>query len=82
MRVYQEEIYSALCRKGDWIGDKTSVTTLNGITKVVYYRTTIAVVNHIKKTAEFDDGGYSSSPSTSARINAVKMFCDDNNYTY
>ena len=81
MRVYQEEIYSALCRKGDWIGDKTSVTTLSGITKVVYYRTTIAVVNHIKKTAEFDNGGYNTA-STTSRINAVKMFCDDNHYTY
>lgn len=79
MRQYQEEIMTALYNKGDWMGNNTSVTTTNGVSEVVYYRTKIAVVNHNDKTAKFDNGGYNNA-ATTARINAVKEFCKEYNY--
>ena len=81
MRKNQEKIYSAIASRRNWMGENTSVTTNSGITKVVYYWTTIAVIDHNKKTAKIDNGGY-NTVSTTSRINAVKMFCDDNHYTY
>ena len=81
MRKNQEKIYSAIASRRDWMGENTSVTTDSGITKVVYYRTTIAVIDHNKKTAKIDNGGYNTT-STTSRINAVKKFCEDNHYTY
>jgi hypothetical protein len=81
MRKNQEKIYSAIASRRNWMGENTSVTTDSGITKVVYYWTTIAVIDHNKKTAKIDNGGY-NTVSTTSRINAVKMFCDDNHYTY
>jgi len=79
MRQYQEEIMTALYNKGDWMGNNTSVTTTNGVSEVVYYRTKIAVVNHNDKTAKFDNGGYTNA-ATTARINAVKEFCKGHGY--
>ena len=81
MRKNQEKIYDAIANRRDWIGENTNVSTKGGITKVVYYWTTIAVIDHNKKTAKIDNGGYNTT-STTSRINAVKMFCDDNHYTY
>jgi hypothetical protein len=81
MRQYQEEIISALINKKDWMGQNTSVTTDKGITYVVYYRTKIAVVNHGTKMATFNNGGYTNA-ATTASINAVKTFCNDNGYNY
>ena len=80
MRKNQEKIYSAIASRRNWMGENTSVTTDSGITKVVYYWTTIAVIDHNKKTAEIDNGGY-NTVSTTSRINAVKKFCEDNHYT-
>lgn len=81
MRKNQEKIYSAIASRRSWMGENTSVTTDGDITKVVYYYTTIAVIDHKKKTAKIDNGGY-NTVSTTSRINAVKMFCDDKHYKY
>jgi hypothetical protein len=81
MRKNQEKIYNAIAARGNWNGENTSVTTNGGVTTIVYYWTTIAVIDHKKKTAKIDNGGY-NTVSTTSRINAVKMFCDDNHYTY
>jgi hypothetical protein len=81
MRQYQEEIISALYNKKDWMGQNTSVTTKNGVTEVVFYRTKIAVVNHNAKSAKFNNGGYTNA-ATTARINAVKEACNHLGYNY
>lgn len=81
MRKYQEEIYSAVINKRDWIGSNVEVVTKNNVTKVKYYWTIIAVVNHNEKTAKFNNGGYTNA-STTARINAVKEACDYFGYKY
>ena len=81
MRKNQEKIYSAIENRRNWIGENTNVTTENGKTKVVYYWTTIAVIDHANKTAKIDNGGY-NTVSTTSRINAVKKFCEDYHYTY
>ena len=81
MRKYQEEIYSAVINKRDWMGSNVEVVTKNNVTKVKYYFTTIAVVNHETKSAEFNNGGYTNA-ATTARINAVKEACDYFGYKY
>ena len=81
MRKYQEDIYSAVINKRDWMGSNVEVVTKNNVTKVKYYRTTIAVVNHETKSAEFNNGGYTNA-ATTARINAVKEACDYFGYKY
>ena len=81
MRSYQKEIINALINKMDWMGSNTNVETKNGVTEVTYYRTKIAVVNHGNKTAKFDNGGWANA-ATTARINAVKEFCNDYDYAY
>jgi hypothetical protein len=81
-RKYQEEIYSAVINKTrDLTANNVSISTKNGITEVVYYRTKIAVVNHNTKSAKFDNGGYNTA-STIARINAVKEACNHLGYDY
>ena len=81
MRKYQEEIYSAVINKRDWMGSNVNVETNNGITEVTYYRTKIAIVNHNMKSAVFDNGGYTNA-ATTARINTVKEACDHLGYNY
>ena len=81
MRKYQEEIYSAVINKRDWMGSNVEVVTKNNVTKVKYYFTTIAVVNHETKSAKFNNGGYTNA-ATTARINAVKEACDHLGYNY
>ena len=81
MRKYQEEIYSAVINKHDWMGSNVNVETNNGITEVTYCRTKIAIVNHNMKSAVFDNGGYANA-ATTARINAVKEACDYLDYNY
>ena len=72
MRKYQEEIYSAIVNKRDWMGNNVEVVTNNNVTKVRYYWTTIAVINHNTRSAKLNNGGYTNA-ATTARINAVKM---------
>jgi hypothetical protein len=81
MRKYQEEICSAVINKSDWMGSNVEVVTEKNITKVRYYLTTIAVVNHNTKSAKFNNGGYTNA-ATTARINAVKRACDYFGYNY
>jgi hypothetical protein len=81
MRKNQEKIYNAIAARGNWNGENTSVTTNGGVTTIVYYWTTIAVINHTNKTAKIDNGGY-NTVSTTSRINAVKKFCEDKGYHY
>ena len=57
------------------------VVTKNNVTKVKYYRTIIAVINHNEKTAKFNNGGYTNA-ATTARINAAKKACDYFGYNY
>jgi hypothetical protein len=82
MRKYQEEIYNALVSKEKtWGGSNSVVNTDKNITEVFYYGNKIAIVNHETKCATFDNCGYNNA-STTARINAVKEFCNDYCYTY
>ena len=81
MRVYQEEIYNAVCGKKNWGGSNVVVKTEANVTSVFYYGNKIAVVNHNEKHATFDNCGYNNA-STTARINAVKMACEDMHYTH
>jgi hypothetical protein len=81
MRKNQEKIYNAIAARGFWNAENTSVTTNGDVTKVVYYCTTIAVIDHSKKTAKIDNGGY-NTVSTTSRINAIKKFCEDYSYKY
>ena len=81
MRKYQEEICSAVINKSDWMGSNVEVVTEKNVTKVRYYWTTIAVVNHNTKSAKFNNDGYTNA-ATTARINAVKRACDYFGYNY
>lgn len=82
MRAYQEDIYNAILKKEKiWGGSNVVVKTENNVTDVFYYGNKIAVVNHNTKCATFDNCGYNNA-STTARINAVKEFCNDYGYTY
>ena len=80
-RFYQKEIYNAILNKDSWVGNKTWVETADGVTKVRYYLTTIAVINHVKKSVVINDGGYTNA-STNARINAVKEACKELEYKF
>lgn len=71
MRAYQSNIFTAVINQGDWAGSNTIVETKSDVTKVSFYGNLIAVVNHKKKTAKYDNCGYNNA-CTSARINAVK----------
>ena len=81
MRKYQEDICSAVINKSDWMGSNVEVVTEKNVTKIRYYWTTIAVVNHNTKSAKFNNGGYTNA-ATTARINAVKRACDYFGYNY
>ena len=79
MRSYQKEIINAvICRK-NWAGSHVVVSTKGNTTEVYFYASKIAVVNHEKKTAKYDNHGYNNS-CTLARINAVKMACKELGY--
>lgn len=80
-RCYQKEVYNAILNKGNWVGNNTWVETTDGVTKVRYYLTTIAVINHVKKSVVINDGGYTNA-STNARINAVKEACKELEYKF
>ena len=79
MRDYQEKIIDAIISRKDWGGSNVVVVTINNVTKVSYYGSTIGVVDHNKKTAECNNCGFCNA-STTARINAVKMACDELGY--
>jgi hypothetical protein len=82
MRKYQEEIYNALVsKKKAWGGSNSVVNTDKNISVIFYYGNKIAIVNHETKCATFDNCGYNNA-STTARINAVKEFCNDYGYNY
>ena len=78
-RKYQEDIYTAVLDKRDFMGGNVIITTTNNVTEVVFYRTKIAVIDHNKKTVHYDNGGYTNA-ATTARINAVKAACEDHLY--
>lgn len=81
MRKYQEEIKKAVIQKGNWMGSNTIVTTRGDKhdTKVFFYGSMIAYVDHINKTAKYDNCGFNNT-STAARINAVKMAVEELGY--
>ena len=81
MRSYQENIINAITAKKNWFGSNTSVMTKNGVTEVIFYATKIGVVNHGTKVAVLNNGGYANA-ATTARINAIKKFCINNNYMF
>ena len=81
MRDYQERIYEAIASRKTWGGSNVVVITEDNITNVFYYGNKIARVDHTNKSATFDNCGYRNA-STTARINAVKEFCNDYNYNY
>ena len=80
MRVYQENIYSALISKRNWCGNNTQVINKgNGVTEIIYYWSKIGEIDHNKRTAILDHCGY-HTVSTSSRLKAIREFC--NNYDY
>jgi hypothetical protein len=81
MKVFQENIYNALIRRSNWCGNNTFLSTNGGISSVVYYRSEIATIDHVHKTAKLSYCGY-HTVSTGARINACKMFCERYGYEY
>ena len=81
MRAYQEDIINAIYSKKTWGGSNVVVKTENNVTEVFFYGNKIAVINHNTKSATFDNCGYNNA-STTARINAVKEFCNDYGYNY
>lgn len=82
MRNYQYEIYLAVVRKSNWSGSNTLVTTMTNKknTKVFFHGNLIAVVDHSKRTAKYDNCGFNNG-CTSARINAVKDAVKELGYT-
>lgn len=78
-RKYQQDIYNAVLNKGNYVGSNVCVTSDDNVTTVTYYRTTIAVIDHNKKTVHYDNGGYHNA-ATTARINAVKAACENRFY--
>jgi hypothetical protein len=81
MRKYQEKIYDAVVLKKNWGGNNVVVSTDDNVTNVFYYGNKIGVVDHNTKSARFDNCGFKNA-STTARINAIKIACDDMNYSY
>lgn len=79
LRDYQKSIYKAVYEKSNWAGSNVVVRTEDNITKVYFYGNLIAVVNHTTKTATYDNCGYNNA-CTNARINAVKIACDELEY--
>ena len=79
MRDYQEKIIDAIISRKDWGGSNVVVVTIGNVTKVSYYGSTIGVVDHNKKTAEYDHCGFHNA-STTARINAIKMAANELGY--
>ena len=79
MRDYQERIYDGIITRKNWGGNNVVVNTENGITKVWFYGSLIGVINHGTKTYKCDNCGYTNA-ATTARINAIKMACDDLEY--
>ena len=79
MRDYQEKIMSAIISRKDWGGSNVVVVTINNVTKISYYGSTIGVVDHNKKTAECSNCGFFNA-STTARINAIVMSCNELGY--
>jgi hypothetical protein len=81
-RKYQQEIYDALVKKAKACGGSNSVVKTNdSVSEVYYYGNKIAVVRHDTKCATFNNCGFNNA-STTARINAVKEFCNDYGYNY
>ena len=80
MRDYQREICHAVINRKDWGGSNVVVVnTENGITKVWFYGSLIGVINHGTKTYKCDNCGFTNA-ATTARINAIKMACNELGY--
>ena len=79
MREYQEKIYEAILRKGQWGGSNVVVSTANKVTLVYYYGSIIGVIDHNNRTAKCDHCGYYNA-STTARINAIIKACKEMGY--
>lgn len=79
LRDYQKQICQAVFNKRDWAGSNVVVKTTDGFTSVYFYGNKIAEVNHTAKTATYDNCGYNNA-CTTARINAVKMACEELGY--
>lgn len=76
MRQYQENIISAILSRKDFMGGNTSVKTDGNKTIVTYYWVIIGVIDHENKTVHYDNGGYTNA-ATTARINAVRIACEN-----
>ena len=79
LRDYQKQICQAVYGKSNYAGSNVVVRTEDNVTKVYFYGNRIAVVNHNTKTAEYDNCGYNNA-CTTARINAVKLACEELGY--
>ena len=81
MRDYQNKIYSAIFNKKNWASSNVVINTTDNVSNVYFYGNKIAVVDHAKKSATFDNCGFNNA-CTTARINAVKSACEDMHYTF
>jgi hypothetical protein len=81
MRKYQEGIYDAIMNRNNWFNNNTGIMTANGITTIVYYQTTIGIINHRNKTAEFTCGSYDTL-TTRMRIYAAEKACNRLGYKF
>jgi hypothetical protein len=79
LRDYQKQICQAVFNKRDWAGSNVVVNTTDNVTSVYFYGNKIAEVNHTAKTATYDNCGYNNA-CTTARINAVKIACEELGY--
>jgi hypothetical protein len=81
MRQYQEGIYHAIINRRNWFNNNTGITTSDDITTIVYYQTTIGIINHRNKTAEFSCGNWDTL-STRMRIYAAENACNRLGYKF
>ena len=81
MKKYQEGIVCAVMNRNNWFNNNTGVMTANGITTIVYHQTTIGIINHRKKTAEFTCGNHDTL-TTRMRIYAAEEACNRLGYKF
>jgi hypothetical protein len=77
MRKYQEEMYEALVNKKDYYANNVVISTNDdNVTNIYFYGSKIGSINHANKSYSVDHCGFHNA-CTTARINVIKMVCDD-----
>ena len=81
MRQYQKGIYYAVMNRNNWFNNNTGIMTNDDITTIVYYQTTIGIIDHRNKTAEFTCGKWDTL-TTRMRIYAAEEACNRLGYKF